>query len=225
MALLFTTASPAIADIGGRVAIASEETFRGRSISAGRPAIGLDLAYDDVGGAYVGVQGKSVLAGGATPQFLSAQAYAGYAWRVGPDLTVDAGLTHTRFSRHSSLRREADYSEAYIGLADNRSSARLSLSPDWLGRGNVTAYGEIAHQFPLSDRWSLALHGGLLLWLSDGRPATVPKLRYDTRLGLARRLGRVQLEAGWTVGGPRSDRYGGDDHGHHIVTLGASLPL
>jgi uncharacterized protein (TIGR02001 family) len=218
-------ASPGVAGIGAQVSVASEQTFRGRSISAGRPAIGLDLAYDDVGGLYAGAQGKTVLAGDATPHVLSVQAYAGYARRIGPDLTVDAGLTHSRFSRSSGFGRETGYSELFAGLAKGRSSARVSVSPDWLGRGNVTAYGEIAHVIPVSDHWSATLHGGLFLWLSDNRPETVPQLRYDTRLGLSRRFGRVQLEAGWVVGGPRTDRYRGDEHGHHIVTIAASMPL
>lgn len=218
-------ASPGVAAIGGQVGIASEDMFRGRSISAGRPTIDLDLAYDDVRGPYVGVQAKSVLAGEASPRFLSVQGYAGYAQRIGPDLTLDTGLTHARFSRQSGYGRETGYSEAYIGIADSHSSARISLSPDWLGAGNFTLYSEIAHLVPLSDRWSLALHGGLFLWLSDGRPQTVPKLRYDTRVGLSRSLGRIRIDAGWTVGGPRTDRYRGDGHGHHILSIGASVPL
>jgi uncharacterized protein (TIGR02001 family) len=224
-AVALTAASPAIAGIGGQLAIASEETFRGRSISAGRPAMGLDLAYDDVRGPYAGLQARSVLLGDASPRLLSVQAYAGYAQRIGPDITFDAGLTHARFSRQSGYGRETGYSELYAGLADARSSVRVSLSPDWLGAGNVTVYGEIAHLIPLSDRWSVSLHGGLFLWASDGRPETVPKLRYDTRLGLSRRVGRIQFEAGWTIGGPRVDRYRGNERGHHILAMRASIPL
>lgn len=223
--LALTVTSPGIAAIGVQLSGASEDTFRGRSVSAGRPAIGLDIAYDDVEGPYVGAQAKSVLAGDATPRFLSAQAYAGYAQRISRDVSFDVGLTHTRFSRFSAYGRGVDYSEVYAGLADRRSSIRISLSPDWLGRGNVTAYAEITRQIPLSDNWSLALHGGLFLWLSDNRPASVPKLRHDARLGLSRRFGRLRVEAGWTIGGPNADRYRSEEHGHHILTIGASIPL
>lgn len=225
LAITLLSASPARAGVGGRLSVASEDMFRGRSISAGRPTMSLDLAYDDARGPYAGVQAKGVLAGGFAPRALSAQAYAGYATRIGSALILDAGLNHTRFSRYSSLERKTGYSEVHVGLADNRSSARVSLSPDWLGRGNVTAYGEIGRQVALSDRWALALHGGLFLWLSDGRPPTVPQLRYDTRLTLSRRLGRVRLDAGWTTGGPRQDRYRGEERGHHILTIAASVPL
>ncbi|QJU59976.1 hypothetical protein HL653_21485 [Sphingomonas sp. AP4-R1] len=224
-AVAVAAASSGIAGIGGQVTIASEQTFRGRSISAGRSAIGLDLAYDDGGGPYAGTQVEGVLDGDATPHFLSARGYAGFARRIGLDLTVDAGLTHTRFSHYSGFGRETDYSELFAGLANKRSSARISISPNWLGRGNVTAYGEITHLIPLSDRWNATLHGGLLLWLSDNLPQTAPRLRYDIRIGLSRRLGRAQLEAGWVVGGPRMDRYRGDEHGHHILTIAASLPF
>jgi uncharacterized protein (TIGR02001 family) len=223
--LALTSASPAIAAIGARLSGVSEDTFRGRSISAGRPAIGLDVAYDDVRGPYIGAQTKSAVASDGTPRFLSAQAYAGYAQRTASGITFDVGLTHTRFSRFSGYGREADYSEVYAGLSDGRSSIRINASPDWLGRGNVTAYAEAAHLISLSDDWSLVLHGGLFLWLSENRPASVPKLRPDARLGLSRHFGRVQLEAGWTIGGPNADRYRGKEHGHHILTIGASVPL
>jgi uncharacterized protein (TIGR02001 family) len=212
-------------EIGGRLSAASEEIFRGRSISAGRPILGLDLSYDDAGGAYLGVQAKGVATRGQGAQLLSLTEYGGYAWRTGGGLTLDLGVTNTHYSQYSGLGRDTHYSELTVGAIGRRLSARVSVSPNWFGAGNYTAYGETNGTLGDPAGWQLSLHAGVLQWLHGPRPATVPPTRYDLRTGIARDFGRVRGEISWTYGGPRPDSYGGRTKGHDAFVVGASIRL
>jgi len=210
------------AEVGARLSAASDEIFRGRSISQGRPSFGLDLSYDDAGGFYLGGQAKGVAARGAGAQWLSLTEYGGYAWRTGRDLTIDLGITDTHYSRYSSLGRVAGYSEVTLGLIGRHLSGRLSLSPNWFGAGLTTGYAEAGATLGDPTGWQASLHGGVLQWLDGERPAGIPRTRYDWRIGLARDFGRVRAEAAWAAGGPRPDYYDGNPRGHGALVLSAS---
>ena len=212
-------------EIGGRLSAASEEIFRGRSISAGRPVLGLDLSYDDHSGAYLGVQAKGVATRGQGAQLLSLTEYGGYAWRTGGGITLDLGVTNTHYSRYSGLGRDTHYSELTIGAIGRRLSGRISLSPNWFGPGNYTAYGETNATLGDPAGWQLSLHAGVLQWLHDPRPVTVAPTRYDLRAGVGRDFGRVRGDVSWTYGGPRPNVYDGRSRGHDAVVLSASIRL
>jgi uncharacterized protein (TIGR02001 family) len=218
-------AGAAHGEIGARLSAASEEIFRGRSISTGRPIMGLDLSYDDARGFYLGAQAKGVATRGHGAQLLSLTEYGGYAWRTGKGLTLDLGVLNTHYSHYSGLGRDTHYSELTLGAIGRRLSGRVSISPNWFGPGNYTAYGETSATIGDPTRWQLTLHGGVLQWVHRPRPSTVARTRYDGRVGIARDFGRVRGEAAWTIGGPRPDFYNGRGRGHDAVVLSASIRL
>jgi len=217
--------SPVSAEIGTSLSLASEQMFRGRSISQGRPTAGIDISYDHSSGFYVGGQGRFVYARGDDVRWLSATSYAGYAWRARPDLTIDLGVVDTRFSSYSSLGRSTGYDEATIGLIGRHLSARVSVSPNWFGPNLYTGYGEAAAMIGSRTGWRLTLHGGVLTWLYGPRAPVVPRTRYDYRLGIGRTVGRFELEAAWVGTGARPDFYAGRTRGHGriVATLAARL--
>jgi len=224
-AALLLISGTARAEIGAQLSAASEEVFRGRSISAGRPTFGLDVSYDDAGGAYLGAQAKGVATRDNGVQLLRLTEYGGYAWRVAGDLTLDLGLTNTHYSRYSGLGRDTHYSEVTVGVIGRRLSGRVSLSPNWFGPNNYTLYGETNATFGDPAGWQVSLHGGVLQWLHGARPPTIPSTRYDARVGVAHGFGPVRGELAWTTGGPRPDYYDGRSRGHGALVLSASIGL
>jgi len=223
--LALAGASPASAEIGTSLSLASEQMFRGRSISQGRPTAGIDLSYDDRSGAYVGGQARFVYSRGDDVRWLSATSYAGYAWRARPDLTIDLGVVDTRFSSYSSLGRSTGYDEATIGLIGRHLSARVSVSPNWFGPNLYTGYGEVSGMIGSPTGWRLTAHGGILTWLYGARAPVVRKTRYDYRVGVGRTIGRFELDAAWVGIGARPDFYAGQTRGHGriVATLAARL--
>lgn len=222
--LLFAIA-PARAGIGGGVTLVSNDMFRGRSISAGRPAASAALSYDDRSGLYGGVSASGQLARGGDAQLYAVQEYAGFARRIGPGLSLDLGVLNTNYTRYWSGGRAAGYTEVHAGLAGRRLAARIHFSPNYLRAGWRTVYGGVDYLL-VSDRgWEIGVHGGALLWVAGGRPAGANFAHYDWQVSAARRIGSVQIRAGWAQGGPQADYY--DGHARHrgspLVSVSAAF--
>lgn len=212
---------PARAELGGEGAIASNDIFRGRSISAGRPVARMAVSYDDLAGPYIGGSASLIGRGGAA-HLLAVQAFGGVAIRVRPELTLDFGAIHTDYTRYWSGGRRAHYTEFYAGLAGRRLSARGYVSPDYLRSGWKTFYGEVNAVIVADGNWEASAHGGVLLWIAGGRPTGANFAYYDWRIEAARRIGPVRISVGWAAGGPQRDVYAGRAHHHGVPTLGIS---
>ena len=122
--MLVTTgvAQRAQAQWNGEVEVTSDERWRGRSLSAGRPAATVSLGYDDRSGIYV--DGSATVAAlRSGPDLVSIGVDAGYARRLESGLVLDLGLTRHEFRGAGSGASGSGYTELYVGASGR------SLSP------------------------------------------------------------------------------------------------
>lgn len=208
----------------GTAVLLSNDVFRGRSVSAGRPVARVGATLDWQDGTYVGVVAASTWRGGEA-RLVSAQQFAGHAWRLDPNTSFDVGLVNTIYGRGSSSGRRVSYVEAYAGLTRRHVSTHFNLSPNYLRGGVWTLYADVDATVFQRDDWTVVAHGGAFAWLAGGRPPGAPTVHYDWRLGAARRIGRYQIEAAWAAGGPNKNFYRGRSRraGGPLVSLTAAF--
>lgn len=211
------------AQIVGSIGVESDVRFRGYSLSNGNPAATIDLGYEHHSGLYLN---GSATAGvvHSDPALLNYQLNAGYATWVSPTVSVDAGVVRNWYTRHARGTGDTHYTEIYLGMAAQGISSRIYYSPDYFRPGAHTLYAELEGALDLAPKWRLNGHVGLLTHLSDP-PRYVRRERYDWRLTLGRDLGRLDLHASLSGGGPGDDYYYGRRHSSTALTLGASLPF
>lgn len=209
----------AAAQVRTTAAITSDARFRGRSLSAGRPAASLDLVYDAPGGIYLGASGALVAARRDGPQPLSLQEYAGYAVRLPAGPALDLGATHTNYTEYYGGGRPAQYSEIYAGLIARRFASRLYYSPNYFGAGYSTLYGEVETAARPARGWRLSAHLGVLTALHGARPPELRPTQYDWRLGLATAVRSFEVELAWSGAAPDRDYYQGAPRSRSGVAL------
>lgn len=181
--------APAQGQTSASIALTSEYSARGVSLSDRRPAAQLSLAYDGDQGWYAGAfASRAALAERANDTQLIA--YGGYAARLASGLGWEAGATRTAFL-HTG---EYDYHEIYAGLSSERVSGRLYYSPAYYGYGGRTVYGEINGAYPLSARLTLIGHLGALHALERW---TSTHDRRDMRLAIGANLGPYNVQLAW----------------------------
>ena len=215
--LALLAASPARAQFAGRVSLMSDDRFRGRSLSQGRPALSLDLSYDAAGG-YAGVTATGVDTAHSGVEWLGGQVYAGYVRTLAPGRALDLGLTHSSYSEYYGRGGGAAYTEAYFGLIAEHVSSHLYYSPDYFGHGAATLYGEVDGVISPAPRWRATAHLGLLERVG-GRPGAIRGGEYDWRLGLGTTVRGFEAQLAWTGLGPRSDYYGGREEGREALVF------
>jgi uncharacterized protein (TIGR02001 family) len=218
---LATLAAPAraAAEVRTTVAIASDERFRGRSVSEGRPVVSADVSYDAPGGAYVGVTGTLVAARHDGPEPLALQAYAGYAARLPAGPSLDLGVTHSNYTEYYGGGRATQYTELYAGLITSRFASHLYYSPNYFGDGYATLYGELDTAVRPARGWRLSAHAGVLNILGGSKPPEIRSTQYDWRLGLATAVRSLDVELSWSGAGPDRDYYGGAPRSRSGVSL------
>jgi uncharacterized protein (TIGR02001 family) len=185
--LLACAACPAAAQTSGNLTLVSEYAVRGISLGDGDPALQLRVDHDAPGGWYAGGFVSPVVL--AAPDEHRRQAelivYGGRAGRLPSGMTWDAGVSRAAFSRG----HEYDYYEFHAGVALDRASVRLFLSPSYYGRDR-SAYLDLNAFHPLDERVRLTFHAGLLHSFGEAND------RADLRVGLAATLGDWTLQAG-----------------------------
>jgi uncharacterized protein (TIGR02001 family) len=174
----------------GRIAAETDHRFRGVSLSGEDPTLSVSLAYDHPSGWYAGasltrVELEPGSHGAATTL------YAGYARRRDEGLAYEGGATLTHFGGDA----EQDYGELYGGLIAERWSARLYVSPRYLGRDVRTLYAEVNAAVPLTLAWRAFAHAGALVRLAGEAPADAARTRFDARAGLGYRVNAWDLQA------------------------------
>jgi len=219
-------AAPARAQVAASVAVETDYRLRGYSISAGRPVVTGAITYDDRSGFYANLSATEVFSRDG-PRFLGVEGGVGYALRIAPAVSLDAGVHRTQYRAAYPGGRTTRYTEGYIGLTAHRVTARVFYSPDYLAEGVSTLYGELDGGIEPAPNWRLNAHVGALVYLDAGdeyyvgyRPSDAT--RYDWRVGVSHRLGRVELHAAVSGGGPGSDYYAGRLHDRTALTAGAS---
>lgn len=193
LALMF--AGPACAQVSGSVTLLSDDRYHGVSRSDGQPSAQVALAWDGAGW-YAGLQLSRVRFGypGAGAD-LQAIPYLGYARRVRPGLSAEAGVQFTLFPsapRHSEP-------ELYFGLSGDRLRGRLSWTPHYYGP-YAAWYGGADANLPLRGRLRAIAHAGVLQAQAHGEYDRRPgQWRYDFAAGLGLSLRHVDLQASWTT--------------------------
>jgi uncharacterized protein (TIGR02001 family) len=186
MALSF----PASAQVAVEGALLSDYRVRGYSMSDGQPAASLSLAYDDPSGFYLGGVAVGSIHGDE-PEIAGLQGDIGYALRLGPQVSLDAGVSRSDYY-YAFGGRHLRYTELYLGVATPHLSARVNYSPDYYRAHASTLYAEVEGGIEPATGWSVSAHAGLFRYL-DTRPYFLPRERYDWRLGVARTFGATAL--------------------------------
>lgn len=178
---------PAVAQTSGNLALVSEYAVRGISLGDGDPALQLRIDHDAPGGWYAGGFVSPVVLAAADERRRQTEliVYGGRAGRLPSGMSWDAGISRAMFTRG----HEYDYVEFHAGVALDRASARLFLSPAYYGRDR-SAYLDLNAFHPLDERVRLTFHAGLLHSFGEAKD------RADLRVGLAATLGDWTLQAG-----------------------------
>jgi hypothetical protein len=138
---------------------------------------------------------------------------------------VDAGIIHSRYFHYSS-REPRSYTEVYVGLAGKSLSSRVYVSPDYLGSGEWTIYGEANASVPVARKLRLTGHAGVLVPLNGRDYYGSPyRTEFDWRLGIARDFGPVTANISWTGIGRDRDLYQERSYRRRALVLGVTYVL
>jgi uncharacterized protein (TIGR02001 family) len=187
-------AHAARAQASASIALTSEYSVRGVSLSDGRAARQLSLSYDAAQGWYAGAFAASHVRLGERSDVIELIAYGGYAHQLASGLSWEAGASSTGF-RHSS---DYNYREVYAGLASDHISGRLYLAPAYYGFGGRVAYGELNGFYPLRERIKLIAHIGALHRLQGQVPGT--RDHVDLRFAISHDAGACNVQLAWLSG-------------------------
>jgi uncharacterized protein (TIGR02001 family) len=202
----------ACAQVSGSVTVASDNQLRGRSVSSGRPAVSLALAYDESGGFYVDGAASASWTHSDSIALIGGAIDAGYAWRTDGGVAIDVGAARQQFTRYFSGGQSSGYSEVYVGIARSDLSARLSYSPDYFARNSHALYLSLDRAIRMSDAWRVTAHVGAIAYLSSLRVSGLRSIEYDYAIGIARRWNLLEIRLGASSGGPDPDYYGQRPH-------------
>jgi len=182
------------AQVTGSVALVSDYRFRGVSLSDDRPSAQVEFGYDQpASGWYVGGVMSSVRPD--QRQAVQLLGYAGFAQRVLPDLSWEAGVRYSRFTGHEAYA----YAEAYAGLTYKQLVARVYYAPDYFNVGVSTFYGELNDSYPLSSRWYVFGHLGYLRRNGNVDMYPASRSRSDVRMGLGMALKPCDIQLSWAT--------------------------
>jgi uncharacterized protein (TIGR02001 family) len=206
-AILMLSAAPARAEIGASLTLASQDRFRGYSVSDGYPAATLSLSYDDVAGPYFEA---SVMAAGTPSEGVQRYRFeenAGYALRIANGPTIDAGIVHADYSGYRIYGQTAVFTEIYAGLITKHLSAHIHYAPNYFQRGVATFYSDVDGAVPLTPRIRLSAHYGLLIQTQGSHEAAGRTAR-DWRIGAATELRNLTFELALASGAKKRSFYG-----------------
>lgn len=215
-------ATAARAQIGFSASLDSDYRFRGLSLSDGRPALSLAIAYDHDSGAYAGVSaiGEETAHSGA--RMLGFIEYAGYVGRSKTGPNWDVGVTNGTVTEYSYPTHNLNYTEVYVGLIMKGVSTHLYYSPNYFGGGVGTLYADLDGAFRPAPGWRLFGHVGVLTPLSGPSSPGRRNERYDLRAGVARTFGAAELHLSWTDAAPAVVYPAEHVKTHGAVVLGAA---
>jgi len=204
---LVLLASPACAEVGATVTLASQDRFRGYSVSDGYPAATLSLSYDDAAGPYV--EGSVMIAGNPSDGIERSrfEGNAGYAVRLKSGPTLDAGIVHAEYTGYRIYGRQAVFTEIYAGLIAGHVSAHVHYSPNYFQRGVTTFYADVDGSASLAPRLRLSAHYGMLFQI-DGNHEPAGAHIPDWRIGAATDVKGFTFEAALASGSDKRGFYG-----------------
>ncbi|HTT13047.1 MAG TPA: TorF family putative porin [Burkholderiaceae bacterium] len=185
-------ASGAWAQLTGSVSLLSDYRFRGVSFSSDLPAAQGEVSYDFASGWYTGAFLSSVKFDAYPKVHRMLLTYAGYAHRISPDLSVDAGVGYADFSSGSDF----DYVEVHTGLTARFLNVQLSYAPSYFGQQRAGTYFELNGGTGLTDSLRLFGHAGLLYVRPEPYRRTT-STQVDGRVGLRYDYEFLSLQLSW----------------------------
>ena len=209
--VLVLAAVPARAGIGGSLTLASQDRFRGYSVSDGRPAATLSLSYDDAGGAYFEA---SVMAAGASrygSRRYRFEENAGYALRIAGGPTVDAGIVHADYSGYYIYGKRVTFTEIYAGFLTSHLSAHVHYAPAYYQHGVSTFYTDLEGSAEPIPHIRLSAHYGVLFQI-EGVHEAAGRTMHDWRLGASTDVGSLSFELALSSGVKKRGFYGAPRH-------------
>jgi uncharacterized protein (TIGR02001 family) len=226
-ALAVVSPGAARAQVAASAAIESDFRFRGFSLTDGHPAGTLQLSYDHPSGFNANAAASAVARGDAV-DFLGYQVNAGFAQRVTPELSLDAGIVQRWFRYRydyfgSTYISDATYPEAYVGAGVRNFSARVYYSPHYFRDDASTLYGEIEVGLEPVPGLRLAGHVGGLAYLTvPDAPFFDGRSMLDWRISASKQLGRFEVHTAVSGGAPETYHRALGENGT-AVTVGASV--
>jgi len=211
-------ASSARAGASASVTVASDYRYRGASLSDQRPVVSLDVAADFANGVYLGASALGVWPAHAGFRALSLQEYAGYAHRLGPELTADVGVSNANYTKAYAGGASTSDQEVYVGLSGHGVTGRLFYSPDYFRHGYSTVYGELSGVMRPRPSWRLSGQVGVLSRTGGGEAKD--RVQLDWRLAVAKEIKALTLETA-IIGssGGEADREGARRNTTVVVAL------
>jgi uncharacterized protein (TIGR02001 family) len=180
--------------LSGSVSAVSDYRYRGVSLSDNDPAVQASINYDDTSGFYAGAFVSTARFAFESSRELQAISFFGYAWRLQSGVSGEVGVDYALFTR----THDYGYPEVYWGFASGIWSGRLYYAPRYFSGDGNAVYGEINAAQPLSDRFRVIAHGGVL-WSKSGNPyeGSGERAAFDARIGVGIDLDRFSVELSW----------------------------
>lgn len=205
-ALIFFSA-PVCAEVGATVTLASQDRFRGYSVSDGYPAATFALSYDDAAGPYV--EGSVMLAGNPSDGLERSrfEANAGYALRLAHGPTLDAGVVHAEYTGYRIYGTQAVFTEFYAGVITGPIQAHVHYAPTYFQRGVSTFYTDIDGTTQIAPRLRLSAHVGALFQL-EGHHEAAGTHTQDWRIGASTDIRKLTFELALASGSDKRSFYG-----------------
>lgn len=192
--VLCAFANAAGAQVSGTVSAVSDYRYRGITLSDQKPAVQAGIAYDAAPGWYAGVFGSTVRLAPPAGHNVEVIGFAGYALRLAPGVSLEAGGDYSAFTGASS----DNYGEFFVGAATDNLSARVYYSPKYFGLQSNATYTEINASLPVIDHVRFHAHIGLLRAsypVIYGQPSEQHVV--DGRIGLGIDVDLFHLELAW----------------------------
>ena len=194
------------AEISSELEIKSDDRFRGRSLSAGKPVVNVDISIDTASGIYSGGSATFILASQNRAGFQGVDAYIGFAAHIDENVTVDIGVTGYIFTERYSGNADDHYAEVYIGLSVDHFAAYVHYTPNYFDKNIPVLYADLNYTRSIGSEFSIKAHAGFLAQTSGRARLGNKSTRYDTRLAVSRPIWGLDAEIAFTYGG-ENDRY------------------
>jgi uncharacterized protein (TIGR02001 family) len=218
---VLSLAGPAFAQVGASIGVRSDHIYRGRSLTEHRPAATLSLGYDNPKGYYAGAALTAYDTARGGVEVADGILYAGYAKPLGRGGSLDLGVSQTRTISYRSGRRAFDYAELYAGVITEHASLRVHYAPDYYETGMSTLYIDAGATFRPTEAVRVFARAGALTPVAGGEGLVRRRTRYDVSVGVARRIGDLDLGLSWTRLTPAPPIAGRRDRG--AVVVGATF--
>jgi hypothetical protein len=115
------------------------------------------------------------------------------------------GVAQTDITEYYMPRDRIRYTEVYAGVAGRNLSAHIYYSPNYLGEHVGTIYANVDGAMSLSPDWRVFGHAGVLAPVERTRGSELKDPQYDVSVGVARRIGPMEVQLSGVSVGPNAD--------------------